>query len=318
MGDDIKSFLVISIPTMLMFGMRHALDVDHITAIDNLVRLHNAKKRARYVGTGFSMGHLISVLAEMLLIIYVIGNATGSKVDVLSLWGGVIGAISLASIGAINIYSMKKWGKTGSAIFAGKVSTRTGILGPFGSSLVTGIVFGLGFDTATQISAITLSAVASAALGAQVALILAGFFAMGMIPIDTLDSVILRSAFHKIFDKKGFRYMSYALSGAAVTIAVLASYGIITSSQILPPLIGPVLAIVIIGTSFIYGITTRNRRKTLNGNRGEEEKRQQNELQDSHHKQTTVNINQDSDNYNLNPSKEYRKIKKIYRNKTLY
>ena len=41
---DLKTFLAISIPSMLMFGMRHALDVDHITAIDNLVRLHNAKK----------------------------------------------------------------------------------------------------------------------------------------------------------------------------------------------------------------------------------------------------------------------------------
>jgi high-affinity nickel-transport protein len=70
-------------------------------------------------------------------------------------------------------------------------------LGHFGSSLVTGIVFGLGFDTAAQISAITLSTVASATLGVQVSLILAGFFAMSMIPIDTLDSVVLRSEFQR-------------------------------------------------------------------------------------------------------------------------
>ena len=198
---------------------------------------------------------------------------------------------------------MKKWGKTGSAILAGKVSTRTGILGPVGSALVTGIVFGLGFDTATQISAITLSAVASAALGVQVALILAGFFALGMIPVDTLDSVILRSAFHRIFDKKGFRYMSYALSGAAMTIAGLASYGIITGSQILPPLIGPVLAIVIIGASFTYGFATRNRRKTMNGEK-EKERLQQNELHDSHFRQTTAaDINHDSDRHELNSPK---------------
>jgi hypothetical protein len=44
----------------------------------------------------------------MLLIIYVIGSATGSRVDDLSLWSGVIGAIALATIGTINIYSMKK------------------------------------------------------------------------------------------------------------------------------------------------------------------------------------------------------------------
>ena len=78
---DIKSFLALSIPSMLMFGIRHALDVDHITAIDNLVRLHDAKKGSRWVGTGFSLGHMISVPAEMLLIIYVIGSATGSRVD---------------------------------------------------------------------------------------------------------------------------------------------------------------------------------------------------------------------------------------------
>ncbi len=41
---DLRTFLEISTPSMLMFGMRHALDVDHITSIDNLVRMHNAKK----------------------------------------------------------------------------------------------------------------------------------------------------------------------------------------------------------------------------------------------------------------------------------
>src|SRR6476660_8346498 len=261
MVTDIKAFLAISIPSMLLFGMRHALDVDHITAIDNLVRMHNAKKRARWVGTGFSTGHMISVLSEMLLIIYVIGSATSSKVDQLSFYGGVIGAIALATIGAINIYSMKRWGKTGSAILAGKIAGRTHILGPFGSALITGLVFGLGFDTATQISALTLSAVASATLGVQVALILAGFFAMGMIPVDTLDSIMLRSAFSRIFDKKGFRYMSFALSGAAMTVAAAASYEILTGSDILPELTGPIVAGVIIGSSFAYAFGMSRRRR---------------------------------------------------------
>ena len=259
MVADLRAFLAVSIPSMLMFGMRHALDVDHITAIDNLLRLHDAKKGARWVGSGFSIGHMISVLAEMLLIIYVIGSAISSKVDQLSFWGAVIGAIALGTIGAINICSMKKWGRTGSAILAGKIANRTGIMGPFCSALVTGLVFGLGFDTATQISAITLSAVASATVGVQVALILAGFFAMGMIPVDTLDSVVLRSAFSRIFNTKVFRYMAYALSGVALSIAALESYSVITRSDVLPPLTGPILAVVIISFSFGYAIATRNR-----------------------------------------------------------
>ena len=256
---DLWAFVLVSIPAMIILGLRHALDVDHITAIDNLVRLHNSARKARWVGAGFSIGHMVSVLAEMILIIYVIGSVTGA--DVLSFWGGIIGAIALATIGAVNIYSMKRWGKTGSAILASKILARTGMLGPFGSSLVTGLVFGLGFDTATQISAITLSAVASATLGVQVALILAGFFAMGMIPVDTLDSIMLRSAFSRIFDKKGFRYMSFALSGAAMTVAAAASYKILTGSDILPELTGPILAGVIIGSSFVYAFGMSRRRR---------------------------------------------------------
>jgi len=256
---DLWAFVLVSIPAMIILGLRHALDVDHITAIDNLVRLHNAARKARWVGEGISIGHMVSVLAEMILIIYVIGSVTGA--DVLSFWGGIIGAIALATIGAVNIYSMKRWGKTGSAILASKILARTGMLGPFGSSLVTGLVFGLGFDTATQISAITLSAVASATLGVQVALILAGFFAMGMIPVDTLDSIMLRSAFSRIFDKKGFRYMSFALSGAAMTVAAAASYEILTGSDILPELTGPILAGVIIGSSFVYAFGMSRRRR---------------------------------------------------------
>jgi nickel/cobalt transporter (NiCoT) family protein len=256
---DLWAFVLVSIPAMIILGLRHALDVDHITAIDNLVRLHNAARKARWVGAGFSIGHMVSVLAEMILIIYVIGSVTGA--DVLSFWGGIIGAIALATIGAVNIYSMKRWGKTGSAILASKILARTGMLGPFGSSLVTGLVFGLGFDTATQISAITLSAVASATLGVQVALILAGFFAMGMIPVDILDSIMLRSAFSRIFDKKGFRYMSFALSGAAMTVAAAASYEILTGSDILPELTGPILAGVIIGSSFAYAFGMSRRRR---------------------------------------------------------
>jgi high-affinity nickel-transport protein len=255
---DPLTFVLISIPTMILLGLRHALDADHITAIDNLVRLHNARRSSQWVGAGFSVGHMISVLAEMILIIYVVGNIT--NVEQLSFLGGVIGGVALGVIGAINIYSMKKWGKTGSAILASKVLSRMGIMKPFGSALITGMVFGLGFDTATQISAITLSAIASASLGVQVALILAGFFAVGMIPIDTLDTFILRSAFSRIFDKRGFRYMAYLLSAAALAVGTIASYETISNLEIFPDIIGPVLAVTIIIVSFGYAYASNKRR----------------------------------------------------------
>ena len=188
----------------------------------------------------------------MILIIYVIGSVTA--ISTLSFWGAIIGTITLTTIGGINIYSMKKWGKTGSAILSSKILNRTGILGPFFSSLITGIVFGLGFDTATQISAITLSAVASATLGVQVALILSGFFALGMIPVDTLDSIMLRTFFSKISHTRVFKFMSYALGISAISVAFNKAYEIVTESQILPELLGPILAVLIISISFAYGI----------------------------------------------------------------
>src|SRR5579885_2323711 len=230
MIDAFWTFILLSIPTMLVLGIRHGLDVDHITAIDNLVRLHNASKKSRLVGAGFSLGHIISVLAEMVFIIYVVGSITST--GNLQFWGGIVGAAALGVIGGMNIYATKRWGRSGSAILATKILHRTGMLGPVGSSLVTGLVFGLGFDTETQNSAITLSAVASATTGIQTALVLSGFFALGMIPVDTLDSVVIRSAFSRIFDTKGFRYMAYGLSGVALFVAALESYSTISGNEI--------------------------------------------------------------------------------------
>lgn len=252
---DIWTFVAVSIPMMIFLGIRHAFDADHVTAIDNLVRMHDASDKSKWVGTGFSTGHMISVLFEMLFIISIVGAMTGA-VQEIAFWGGIVGVTSLGTIGAINLIAMKKWGKTGSAILAAKIMRRTGILGPFGSSLVTGMVFGLGFDTATQISAITISAVSSAALGIEAALVLAGFFALGMIPLDTLDSTILRRAFAKIIGTKGFRRMSYGLSGVAMAIAAAAAYETMTSSEILPDWAGPSLAGGVIAISFAYSFLT--------------------------------------------------------------
>jgi high-affinity nickel-transport protein len=247
---DFWPFIAISIPTMIILGLRHGLDIDHISAIDSLVRLHNATKHSRWIGTGFSAGHMLSVLAEMIFVVYAVGSFL--KTDSFNLWSGLLGASALAVIGFVNIYSMRKWGRTGPAILAGKMLSRTGRFGPYGSALMTGIVFGLGFDTATQISVISISAVTSATEGIQIALTMVGFFGLGMITTDTLNSIILRSAFWKIFDTRGFRYMSYGLSIIAVSIALKTGYETMTNSEILPEWTGPVLAISVVSSSFVY------------------------------------------------------------------
>src|SRR6267143_4656322 len=215
----------------------------------------HAVKKSSWVGAGFSLGHMVSVLVEMIFIIFLVGSIT--NVNNIAFLGGVIGAVAFGTIGAINIYAMKKWGKSGSAILSSKILNKTGVLGPFGSSLVTGLVFGLGFDTATQISAIALSVVVSATAGIQVSLMLVGLFALGMIPVDKINSVVLRSAFSRLFNTNGFSYISHSLSGAAITVASVVSYETLTNTVILPNITGPLLAVSIISISFGYAFVKR-------------------------------------------------------------
>jgi nickel/cobalt transporter (NiCoT) family protein len=251
---DIWAIALISIPTMIFLGLRHAIDVDHITAIDNLVRLHTTSKRARWVGAGFSAGHMLSILAEMIFIVFLVGTVNGTQgIEIVS---GIVGTFALGLIGAINIISMKRWGKSGSAILAGKVLSKTGTIGPLGSSLVTGMVFGLGFDTATQISAIAISAIASATAGINVALILVGIFAIGMISVDTLDSVMLRSVFSRIFKKQSFRNMSYALSGVALSVAAFSTYENVSGINVIPDWFGAALAGGVIVSSLTFSLVS--------------------------------------------------------------
>jgi nickel/cobalt transporter (NiCoT) family protein len=82
-------FVLSMVPLMIFFEMHHVLHVDHITATDNLVRMHNVRKRSRWVDIGFILGHSASVFVELAIIIYVVGSATGEKIETLSFWGNI-------------------------------------------------------------------------------------------------------------------------------------------------------------------------------------------------------------------------------------
>jgi nickel/cobalt transporter (NiCoT) family protein len=251
-SSSMISMIFASIPAMVILGLRHGLDADHITAIDNLVRLHNATARARFIGTGFSIGHTIAVLAEIVFIILVVGSITSVEVESIAYTGSIIGMVALASIGVLNIVAMRLYGKNWSSMMASKVIARIdNRVNPFLTSMIVGMVFGLGFDTATQISAITLSAITSATLGIQFALILACFFAIGMISIDTLDSMLLRSAFARLMGKNYFKGISYALSATALAVASLVFYETIFNVEVMNEIFGPLLTVSILGVSLI-------------------------------------------------------------------
>jgi nickel/cobalt transporter (NiCoT) family protein len=72
-----------------------------------------------------------------------------------------------------------------------------------------------------------------------------------LIPVDTLDSMILRSAFSRMFNTKGCNYV--------LCIAAFKSNAIITNAEAVPPLTGPILAVIIIAGGFGYAFATRKK-----------------------------------------------------------
>ena len=235
--------IVLAIP-MLLLGFRHALDLDHITAIDNLVRLYDKQANSRFIGFAFSAGHMLAVLGEMIIIILIIKDL---NIDNIASIGSIAGISALLLISILNIYSLKKYGRNWSSIVARRVIKVR--LTPLLSALITGIIFGLAFDTATQISAIALSSISSVTLGFQAALILAGIFAVGMVSLDTIDSMLLRKMLRRL-RAKSYLKASYMLSISTLAIASLFVYEVITSQDIIPEWSGVIFAIASLSALF--------------------------------------------------------------------
>lgn len=228
-----------------VFGLRHAVDADHIAAIDNVVRkLMQAGETPRSVGLYFALGHsTVVVVATMLLAFGVVSLGGDSLLkEIGGLIGTSVSALFLLVIAAINL-----------AIFAGLWRTfRTAreqglhdaagldrllahrgllarLLGPM-FRLVTkpwhmyplGFLFGLGFDTATEIGLLSISA-SEAARGASLAdiLVFPALFASGMALVDTADSALMVSAYRWAFvDPMRKLWYNLTITGASVAVAL--------------------------------------------------------------------------------------------------
>lgn len=228
-----------------VFGLRHAVDADHIAAIDNVVRkLMQAGDTPRSVGLYFALGHsTVVVVATMLLALGVVSFGGDSLLrDIGGVIGTSVSAIFLLVIALLNL-----------AIFAGlwrtfRAAREQGVhdaerleallanrgflarlLGPM-FRLVTkpwhmyplGLLFGLGFDTATEIGLLSISAT-EAARGASLAdvLVFPALFAAGMALVDTADSALMVSAYRWAFvDPLRKLWYNLTITGASVAVAL--------------------------------------------------------------------------------------------------
>jgi high-affinity nickel-transport protein len=227
-----------------MFGLRHAFDADHIAAIDNVVRkLMQEGKRPFSVGFFFSLGHsTIVVLASVA--IAATAAAMQSRFDQFHNIGGIIGtavsAVFLLAIGLANLFILKAiWtafsrARRGEKIVDEDLDTLLagrGFLARIFRPIFRmishswqmypiGFLFGLGFDTATEIGLLGISATQAAqGMSFWTILVFPALFTAGMSLMDTTDSVLMTGAYGWAFVNP-IRKLWYNLTITAASVVV--------------------------------------------------------------------------------------------------
>jgi nickel/cobalt transporter (NiCoT) family protein len=231
------------------FGLRHAVDADHIAAIDNVTRkLMQEGKRPIAAGFYFSLGHsTVVVLAS--IGVAVAAAAFKDELEGFQTVGGVIGtAISaaflllIATINAVilvNIYRLFRRVKDGAAVgdeelnlmmagggvFARACRSLFRLIGASWHMYPLGFLFGLGFDTATEIGVLGISAAeASNGLPIWSILVFPALFTAGMTLVDTTDSILMVGAYGWAFVKP-IRKLYYNLTITFVSVVVAVIVG---------------------------------------------------------------------------------------------
>jgi nickel/cobalt transporter (NiCoT) family protein len=234
--------------TAYTLGMRHAFDADHIAAIDNTTRKLMADGR-RPLGAGFffSLGHSSIVFALALLLALGLRALSGQVADQASTLhevGGVVGttvsgaflyAIAALNAGALlgiaRVFRRMRAGAFDEAELEAQLQARgtmNRIYGRFTRSITRswqmyplGLLFGLGFDTATEVSLLFLAAgAAGAGLPFYAILCLPVLFAAGMSLLDTIDGSFMNFAYGWAFSKPVRKvYYNLTITGLSIFVA---------------------------------------------------------------------------------------------------
>jgi high-affinity nickel-transport protein len=231
------------------FGLRHAVDADHIAAIDNVTRkLMQEGKRPVAVGLMFSLGHATIVLLGSVAIVWTtltLQHRLDGFRQVGSVVGTLLSTLFLFAIAAVNLVVLHSVFRTFIRVRAGEPYVEEDLdllLGNRGLlarlfrpvfGMITrswhmyplGMLFGLGFDTATEIGVLGISAAeASKGLPFGSILIFPALFAAGMTLIDTTDNILMLGAYGWAFVKP-IRKLYYNLTITSVSVVVALAVG---------------------------------------------------------------------------------------------
>jgi nickel/cobalt transporter (NiCoT) family protein len=229
------------------FGLRHAVDADHIAAIDNVTRkLIQEGERPLSVGFFFSLGHsTIVVIAS--LIVYLTAAVVATQFEAVKSVGAIVGtsisaffliAIALANIVILrgawqNLQEVRKGGgytdqSPDTLMGGGGMMAR--IFRPLFRMISRpwhmypiGILFGLGFDTATEVALLGISAAAATKGLSVIAMaVFPTLFTAGMTLVDTTDGILMVEAYGWAFMKPIRKmYYNFTITFVSVIVALM-------------------------------------------------------------------------------------------------
>ena len=239
-----------------VFGLRHGVDADHIAAIDNTTRkLIEDNQRPFSVGMWFSLGHSTIVITLIVALIFatrtVIGHIPalesggaiiGTMVSGVFLW--LMGIVNLVIfLGIYRVYKVLKEGRLEQSELENLLDKR-GFLNRYFRPLFKivkrpwqiypiGVLFGLGFDTATEVALIAISVGigVSSSVPLWMILVLPFMFTCGMVLIDTTDGVAMRLAYGWAFINP-IRKIYYNLTVTIISVLVALAIGTVELLQV--------------------------------------------------------------------------------------
>ncbi|KLU26067.1 nickel transporter [Caballeronia mineralivorans PML1(12)] len=230
-------------------GLRHAVDADHIAAIDNVTRkLMQQGQRPLGVGFFFSLGHsTVVVLATALIAVTALAmqGSLASFKEIGGVIGTVVSALFLFAIAVMNLFVLhgvwrafrrvrrgEPYQEEDLDLLIGNRGLIARLLKPL-FRLITrswhmyplGLLFGLGFDTATEIGLMGIAA-AEAARGMPLwsILVFPVLFTAGMSLIDTADSMLMLGAYGWAF-MKPIRKLYYNLTVTLISVVIAVLVG---------------------------------------------------------------------------------------------
>jgi high-affinity nickel-transport protein len=233
--------------TAYTLGLRHAFDADHISAIDNTTRkLMNEGKRPISVGYFFSLGHstiVVAIGAGIVVAEKTVYAAVSNNGSGLEQFGGIFGTIVSATFlyliaflnivilaGIVAVFRKMRHGDFDEAELEKQLENRGLMYRFFGKWMKSitkewqmypvGVVFGMGFDTATEVALLATTALlATQSLPWYAIMCLPILFTAGMSLMDTLDGIFMNGAYGwAFFNPVRKVYYNMTITGLSVAI----------------------------------------------------------------------------------------------------